>query len=178
MQEKTTIARPYAQAAFAVASEENELQQWSELLHLLGRIVSDPDMIKLIKNPELEREKLADFIFDICADYLSDTRRNFIIVLAEPGRLLVAPEIHALFENLRGEAEGIVDVKVTSAYQLEDDQQQKIRQMMSSRLGKDVNISSETDDTLIGGVVIRAGDSVIDASIKGRLKQLSQYFAE
>lgn len=178
MQEKITIARPYAQAAFVQASEESNLQQWSELLQLLGRLVSDPTMIKLIKNPELEREKLTDIIFDICTDHLSDTRRNFITLLAESGRLLVAPEIHTLFEKLHDEAEGIVDVKVVSAYQLKDEQQSKIKQMMSRRLGKDVNVSSETDETLIGGVVIRAGDSVIDASIRGRLKQLSQNFAE
>ena len=178
MQEKTTIARPYAQAAFNQASEENNLQQWSGLLQLLGQVVSDPVMVSVIKNPKLERKKLADILFDICTDHLSDTGRNFITLLTEAGRLLVAPEIHTLFEKLRAEAEGIVDVNVVSAYPLSEDQEEKIKQVMARRLGKDVNISSDTNDALIGGVVIRAGDSVINASIKGRLEQLSQNFAE
>lgn len=178
MQETTTIARPYAGAVFEQAQSDGELQKWSAMLHILNQVASDPAMQTLIKNPKVGRQQLADIILDICGDRLNKHGRNFVSILIDAGRLPVMPQICKLFEEKKAEAVGIAEVEVISAYPLEDQQQEKIKQVMAKRLGKKVQITAHVDQSLIGGAVIRAGDSVIDASLRGRLKQLGHTFAE
>lgn len=173
MQDKTTIARPYAQAVFETASEESKLSEWSVMLGLLEAIVTDAQMKAVLTNPKLDAAALSDFMLGLCGDVLSETGSNLVKVLADAGRLLIIPELNKLYEQLRAEAEGVVDVTVTSAYELASEQQVSITEAMAKRLGRKVEITSDIDDSLIGGVVIRAGDSVIDASVKGRLKELT-----
>lgn len=173
MQEKTTIARPYAQAVFETASEESKLSEWSEMLGLLDAVVSDAQMQTVLSNPKLDAAALTEFVLGVCGESLNETGSNLVKVLADAGRLAIVPEINNLFEQLRAEAEGVIEVSVTSAYELAADQQAAISEVMAKRLGRKVEITSDVDDSLIGGVVIRAGDSVIDASVKGRLKALA-----
>jgi F-type H+-transporting ATPase subunit delta len=173
MQEKTTIARPYAQAVFETASEESKLNEWSEMLGLLDSIVSDAQMQAVLSNPKLDAAALTDFVLGVSGDSLNETGSNLVKVLADARRLAILPEINNLFEQLKAEAEGVIEVTVTSAYELAADQQAVISEAMAKRLGRKVEITSDIDDSLIGGVVIRAGDSVIDASVKGRLKALA-----
>lgn len=173
MQGKTTIARPYAQAVFETASEEGKLEEWSEMLSLLLTIVTDAQMKTVLNNPKLDAVALSDFIIDVCAQSLSKTGGNLVKVLADAKRLLVIPEIYKLFEQLRSEAEGVIAVGVTTAYKLATKQQLAISEAMAKRLGRKVEIITDVDESLIGGVVIQAGDSVIDASVKGRLKALA-----
>ncbi len=178
MQENTTIARPYARAVFEQAQASGELGKWSAILQLLNQIVADTGMQAVIKNPKVDREQLAGIIFDISGTHLNEHGRNFITVLVDAGRLSVIPQICKLFEEKKSEAEGIAEVDVISAYPLEDQQQEKIKQIMARRLGKKIKFTTHVDQSLIGGAVIRAGDSVIDASLRGRLKQLGHTFAE
>ena len=173
MQEKTTIARPYAQAVFETASEESKLTEWSEMLGLLEAVVTDAQMKSVLTNPKLDAASLSDFVLDVCGDALSETGSNLVRVLAKAGRMAIIPEINKLYEQLRAEAEGVIEVGVTSAYELAPEQQATISEAMAKRLGRKVEIINDIDDSLIGGVVIRAGDSVIDASVKGRLKALA-----
>lgn len=173
MQDKTTIARPYAQAVFETASDDNKLTEWSEMLGLLETVVTDPQMQAVLTNPKLDTVALSDFVLGVCGESLTETGGNFVEVLADARRLSVIPEINRLFEQLRAEAEGVIEVAVTSAYELAADQQATISEAMTKRLGRKVEITNDVDDSLIGGVVIRAGDSVIDASVKGRLKALA-----
>jgi len=173
MQEKTTIARPYAQAVLKTASEESKLNEWSEMLGLLDSIVSDAQMQAVLSNPKLDAAALTDFVLGVSGDSLNETGSNLVKVLADARRLAILPEINNLFEQLKAEAEGVIEVTVTSAYELAADQQAAISEAMAKRLGRKVEITSDIDDSLIGGVVIRAGDSVIDASVKGRLKALA-----
>lgn len=178
MQEKITIARPYAVAAFEQASDEGKLKDWSTMLHVLSLVVSDPQMQAIQDNPKLKSAALLDIVLDICGNYLSDSGRNFVRVLVNVGRLSMAPQIYMLFEQKRMAAEGVAEVEIVSAYPLESAQQQKITDAMGKRLGKKIEISSRTDKSLIGGALIRVGDSVIDASTRGRLKQLGNILAE
>ena len=173
MQDKTTIARPYAQAVFETASEESKLTEWSEMLALLKAVVTDAQMTSVLTNPKLDAAALSDFVLSVCGDALSETGGNLVKVLASASRLPIIPELHSLYEQLRAEAEGVIDVGVTTAYELTAEQQTEISKAMAIRLGRKVEITSDVDDSLIGGVVIRAGDSVIDASVKGRLKALA-----
>ena len=173
MQETLTIARPYAQAVFEQAREEGKFSDWTNMLELLGLVVADDDMKMVLNNPRLDGEFLANFIIEIGSGHLSETGQNFVHVLADAGRLTVLPEISALFAEKRAEAESTVEVEVTSAYPLNAEQESSISKAMAEHFGKNIEITSVINESLIGGVVIKIGDSVIDASMKGRLKELS-----
>lgn len=173
MAEVSTIARPYALAAFKQAKDEKKLGEWSEMIEALALIVSDPLMKGLIANPEVKRDQLAELIIDVGGKALSDTGKNFVRVLAERNRFKYLPEARRIFEQERAEFEGRSKVEVTSAFELNDDQKKNIISAMSKRLGTEVDLSVTVDDALIGGVVIRAGDLVIDASLRGRMSRLA-----
>ena len=177
MLEKTAFARPYAEAAFGQAQEENALGKWSDMLRLLGIIASDPQMQILITNPRAGSGQLQALVLDVCGDRLNRTGTNFVKILLESGRFIFARQIHELFEQLRADAEGVLEVEVVSAFQMEPDQVTKIVDLMKNRYGRNIEISTRVDASLIGGIIIRAGDSVIDASIRGSLRQLSREFA-
>ncbi len=172
MLENTTIARPYATAVFELARETEQVGQWSDMLALLGLLTSDPDMRRLIANPKVSRQQLQELVFDVCGDGLSDHGRNLIKTLVQAERLQYAPYIKELYEQMRADAEGKVDVEVVTAYQLDRQQQDNIAEAMAERLGKQVDIITSIDEALIGGAIIRAGDSIIDASLRGRLTEL------
>lgn len=178
MAEKTTIARPYATAVFELARETPDgLKQWSERLALLRQVVADPGLQSLLDDPRINAAALADLIMGVCGNLLDAAGRRLVETLAESGRLSLAAEIAALYEQLRQEAESVVEVEVTSAFPLEQDEQEKINGMLAGRYQQKLSISAHVDASLIGGVIIRVGDSVIDASIKGKLRQLGNHLA-
>lgn len=172
MLDNTTIARPYARAVFEQARQEGKLEEWSSLLKTLARTVQEPRMRSLLSSPKVSREQLLDIISGVFGGQLSKSNTNFIKVLIDAGRLRYVSHISSQFEEKRAEAEGRVDIKVVTAYELEPEQVNRISAAMSKRLGKKVTVASVVDRSLIGGMVIRAGDSVIDASLRGRLNQL------
>ncbi len=174
MQDTSELVRPYAIAAFQQADEEGKLSDWSDMLALLGTIVSDPLTNRLISNPKVDSSELVGLILDVGGDSFSDSVCNLVKLLAENGKLSLVPELVASFQDERGRREGRSDVSVTSAFELTDQQQRDIAEAMKTRLGTEVTLSVSVDQSLIGGVVIRAGDLVIDASLRGRFNQLSQ----
>lgn len=171
--EATTIARPYAEAIFSRALETDKLDLWADMLELLSAIASDPEISGLISNPRLTRQQMADLLMEIAGSRLSDEGQNTVRLLVENDRLQVLPEIEQLYTRLKSEHEGVLDVTVTSAYDLEPEQEQQLAEALTKKLGRDVRITSEQDESLIGGVRIRAGDTVIDGSVEGQLKQLA-----
>ena len=172
MLENSTIARPYATAVFELAQETGQVEEWSAMLGLLGVLTSDKDMRQLITNPKVSRQQLQDLVFDICGAGLSDLGRNLVKLLVGAGRLQYTANIKDQYEQMRAAAEGKVDVEVVTAYTLDEQQQDSIAEIMAGRLSKQVNIVTSVDESLIGGAIIRAGDSVIDASLRGRLTEL------
>lgn len=172
MFEKTTIARPYAKAAFEIAAEEGAFKSWSELLQVLALAVVDPQMSTLLHSPRVTDEQLLDIVNGLIGESPSDSQQRFIRLLIANSRLQFAPQIEELFEQSRLDAEGMARVKVISAHSLHDAQQEKIKAAMTRRLNKQIELSADTDESLIGGAVIRYGDSVIDASIRGQLEAL------
>lgn len=172
MLEKITIARPYAQAAFEFAREQDDVERWSEMLTLLRAVISNPDMRPLLHDPRVSDEQLYELVAGIAGDVLSEHGSNFVRVLIRAQRLQYLPEIADLFEASLAAAEGRVDVEVIAAYSLEENQEGAISAAMAKRLGKKISISAAEQEALIGGAIIRAGDSVIDASIRGRLNEL------
>ncbi|CAN5704427.1 MAG: F0F1 ATP synthase subunit delta [Gammaproteobacteria bacterium] len=176
MQETATLARPYAQAVFERSREGAQWDEWSGALAFLRLLMQDPMMHKIALDPRIERPKLERLIFDLAGDRLTPEIRNLIRVLLDAGRLQVLPEIARLFEELRAEAQGSIDVEVISAFDLSAEQEQVIVAAMKRRVGKDLKVTTRIDRGLIGGAIVRVGDLVIDASLRGRLQQLSTRF--
>ena len=173
MAEKTTIARPYAQAAFNLAQAAADLKIWSDMLQLMVIVAEEPGMKGLIGNPSVKREQLVELIIDICADNLNEAGKNFLRVLAENKRLNVLVEIAALYERQRAEAEKSVDAQVVSAFTLSEAQLAQFAEALKKRLGRNVNLVAKLDESIIGGAIVQAGDLVIDGSITGQLDKLS-----
>ena len=178
MLEKATIIRPYAEAAFAYALEEKQLSDWSAMLKLLGMIVRDDSMQRIISSPKLSAEELYNFIIDICGDKLSQAGKNFVKILIDARRISLATEISVIFEQKRSAAEGVSEVNVITAYPLDESQIKMITESLGKHTGNKIDINIKEDKDLIGGVIIRAGDSVVDASLRGRLKELNNIIAQ
>jgi F-type H+-transporting ATPase subunit delta len=177
MESNSKTARPYALAAFKQAKEEGDPARWSDMMALLQQVTGHPDVAALIVSPRLKSAQVADFIIDVCGDHLSDTGRNFVRVLAESRRLGLIRDIVAGFEAERAREERRSDVTVTSAFELSEAERNDINVAMTRRLGTKVDITVTVDPALIGGVIIRSGDMVIDASVRGRLNQMAQNVA-
>jgi F-type H+-transporting ATPase subunit delta len=174
MEDASALARPYGLAAFKQAQEEGKVREWSEMLRLLTLVMQDATMRGLIANPKVNDGQVAALIIDVAGDGLSETGANLVRVMAENERLAEISGVAAVFEEERDRVEGRSHVEVTSAFALSDAQAKSIADSMSKRLGTEVDVSVTVDDSLIGGVIIRAGDTVIDASLRGRLGQLGQ----
>ena len=172
MAEAITVARPYAQAAFMYANAQQALKDWSDMLSLLAAIAGDAAMHDLIDSPHLTETQLADLFIQVAGDNVNDSGANFIRILAENGRLTLLPEIAALYEIQRRAAEGTVQAELVTAFPASDAQQAEVIASLSKRLGRAIELSCSTDTGLLGGAIIRAGDLVIDGSVRGKLERL------
>jgi F-type H+-transporting ATPase subunit delta len=173
MADKTTIARPYARAAFEEAKGDKQLAPWSEALRTGATVIKDSRVQNLLGNPHVKPAQLAELISAIAGDSLGEDGKNFVRTLAENRRLGYLPEISKLFDQLKDAAEGVVDVTVTSAAPLDEQQQRLLAEALRKRLKRDVRLHTQTDAALIGGAVLRAGDLVIDGSLRTRLEQIA-----
>lgn len=173
MAEYTTSARPYARAVYALATETSSVDSWSEALALLAAVVADAGMQELLDQPQLGKEQKAELMLKVLSDKLSQQQQNLVRLLAENGRLRALPEVAHQFEIYRAEAEGKVEAEVISAFALTEKQEKAITKMLKSKLGRDVSITTSTDESLIGGVIIKAGDTIIDGSMKSQLESLA-----
>jgi F-type H+-transporting ATPase subunit delta len=182
MADKNTIARPYARAAFAVAKENDALDELSRSLGIAKDILADGQVTSFLANPAMTDDQRLEFLSGLFAEAAgkdsvfagsSEHGKNFLKLLLEYGRVDVLPEISDRFDALKAEVENTVDVTVTSASELSSAQVSEIETALKSRLGRNVNLSTEIDEDLIGGAVIRAGDVVIDGSVRSRLEGLA-----
>lgn len=173
MAEKSTIARPYAEAVFALAKEQSKLKDWSDVLNTAAIVVSNADMQALISNTNVSKDQVASMILDICGKNFSAEGKNLIKLLAENRRLTLLEEIAAQYEELRAEEEKTIDAEVVSAFEVSAAQQKQIAEKLKARLGREVSLSCRVDPTLLGGAIIKAGDLVIDGSTKGQIQKLS-----
>lgn len=173
--EITTVARPYARAAFSCAlDEDNGLATWSRMLALLKAVLLDPRVSELLDDPLLTTETQKKTLADLMAGDLSEKGANFVDVLADNDRLALIPAVSDMFEQLRASYEKTIEVEVQSAFEVSEDEEAKLADALKRKLQRDVNIHTTVDESLIGGVLIKADDTVIDDSIRGRLSRLSQ----
>jgi len=173
MAELLTVARPYAKAAFEYARDHEALDSWSKALGFLSAAVANNDVRRLLGSPKLENDKKVALLSDMLPEQSTDVSR-FLDTLADQGRLLALPFIAEQFEHLRADHEQRVEVLVTSAYELDSQQQTKLANALKKRLNREISITTQVEKALIGGVILRAGDTVIDGSVRGRLNRLSE----
>ncbi|MDO4682144.1 MAG: F0F1 ATP synthase subunit delta [Lautropia sp.] len=172
MAEALTIARPYAEAAFKLAAETASLAEWSDALSRLTQVMKADAAQDLLDNPKIDRARAAAIVSE-AAGPLGPQQRNFVQVLAENGRLGFLPDISALFEESRNKHDGVLEVRIDSAFPLNDKQVADIVKALEARFGKGIKATTTVNPELIGGVSIQIGDEVIDASVRGKLAQLA-----
>ncbi|MDW6018463.1 F0F1 ATP synthase subunit delta [Vibrio plantisponsor] len=172
MSNLTTIARPYAKAAFDFAVEKQQLTQWSEMLAFAAEVTNNEQIHELLTS-SASAEKLAEIFIAICGEQFDEYGQNLLKVMAENGRLRAIPDVFEQFVALKKEYEKNIDVEVISATELSEQQLSDISSKLEQRLERKVQLNCSVDETLLGGVVIRAGDLVIDNSARGRLNRLS-----
>ena len=174
--ESSTVARPYARSAFSCALDQREgLAEWSRVLRLLSVIVNESVVQASLDNPLLTREDQVRLLVDLVDDELLSTQaRNFIEVLAENGRLGLIPTITEQYEMMKSNHEKTLDVSITSAFEVSVQNKQVLTETLAKRLQRNINLETEVDQSLIGGVLIKTEDTVIDDTVRGRLERLAQ----
>jgi F-type H+-transporting ATPase subunit delta len=173
MAERITTARPYAKAIFALARKNNSLAEVGATLARAAEVVSDPRVHALLGSPHVTPAQLAELVSGVTGSSLDENGRNFVSLLAQNRRLGFLPEIAALFEQMKAEVENAVEVEVIAASKLTPDQESRYAAALQKKLGRQVRLHTKVDGSLIGGAVLKAGDLVIDGSIKGRLERLA-----
>ncbi len=171
MANTTTVARPYAKAILAVAREQNTLLAWSQELHFLSQIVSDPIGHKIISNLALLPGEKVDFITSVATD-LSPEAKNLLKCLARVKRLLILPELYKMYEIMRCELEGLVNVSLTVAETIDNNVAENIVAPYAKNHQERVSVTQKVDESLISGAIAQIGNRVIDGSLMGRLQSL------
>jgi F-type H+-transporting ATPase subunit delta len=177
MSEAITTARPYAQAIFDEAQRLDDLKGWSAALTILAESLSNEDVKAVVSNPRVAKRKIEELVVELCGTQFSTEQTNLIRVLVEGRRLDVVTEILVMFEALRAEAEKFAEVAVTSAFELSDAQKQKIASALKVRMQCEIKLTCKVDNDLLGGIVIRANDKVIDGSARTRLEEMAVVMA-
>lgn len=173
MSDMTPVARPYARAAFELAQAKDALQAWDEQLGLLAAIAGDEQVRAILSDPRVDRPAKAGLLLDIGEGHLIDEVRNFVRLLAENGRLPALPAVHAEFAALKAATEQRVVARVVSYRKVTQAQEKQLLDALEARFGCEVELDCSVDESLLGGVVVRAGDLVIDGSVRGQLNRLA-----
>jgi len=173
MSELTTAARPYARAVFEMAENSGKLSEWSDMLGFMSGVANNEQVVELLASPKMAKQSGADAFIELADGQLNDEAKNLVSMLAENNRLSLLPEMSAIYEVLKDEAEGSVEAIVTAAKKLTQDEEKSISDALGKRLGRKVKLKVSVDDALLGGAIIQAGDLVIDGSLKGRLSKMT-----
>lgn len=174
MAELSTLARPYAKAAFSASVDSGSITEWSTALQTLAIITKTEQVSELIGNPSVSALDKAKSIAAVAGNECNEGAANLLVVLAENHRFALLPEISDQFEQLKADHEKSAEVVVTSAFKLSDAQQKVLIKKLTAKLDRDVSLSVDVNPALIGGVIIKAGDIVIDDSVRGKLLKLAE----
>lgn len=174
MAELATIARPYAEAAFALARESGALPAWADSLALLAGVVSDDRVAAAVDNPKLGHAQKQAIFTTLLGDKLPAAAQNFVRVLLDADRIKLLPQINAQFQALKREHESVAQATVVSAFPLTDTQRAEISAALAKRFGRSIELIEQTDTGLMGGARIIVGDQVIDRSVAGQLAKMER----
>jgi F-type H+-transporting ATPase subunit delta len=170
MSELSTLARPYAEATFKRALETDTTEQWLTTLAFVATVVNNTLFLAIIDNPNVNNEQLTRLLLDICQSKITLENENFLKLLIQNNRLMLANEIYKLYEAQKANEEGYIDVNVRSAYAFTQEDEEKFSIILGKEFKKTVRLTIEIDTSLIGGFIAKAGDLVIDGSVKGQLQ--------
>lgn len=173
MAEIATLARPYANAVFALAKSRDRLDKWSRMLGLLAAAAATDEVRALVGAATISKPVKARMLIDVVGDELDDRGQRFVQVLADNGRLDLLVEVARQYEVRKADAERVLEVEIAAAVELTDEQKQGFAAALRERLDQAVEVTTAVDANLVGGAVIRAGDTVIDGSVRGRLTRLA-----
>jgi F-type H+-transporting ATPase subunit delta len=171
--ESTTIARPYAEAAFALAREQDALPAWSQMLRLCAEVVRDPRVARTLDNPRLSAPEKSTLLLGITGDRLNEDARSFVRVLVDADRIGLLPEVSTLFDALKDHTEGAAKADIETAFELSAEQLAELTAALERRFGKRIEASVRINPALIGGARVSVGDSVIDASVQAKLAAMA-----
>jgi F-type H+-transporting ATPase subunit delta len=172
MSAQSNVARPYAQALFELAQEQDNLSGWQDQLQLLAAVSSDPSLARLTNDPHVSAGQLADLIIEVCGDSLHSEGRNLVKLIVKNDRVSDMADIAEAYTARKADAEKVVAAEMITAAEMDQDQQKKFSDALQKTLGRTVELDFSVDEELIGGAVIRAGDWVVDGSVKAQLEQL------
>ncbi len=173
MSDSKTIARPYAKAAFNFAVENNVIDQWSSSLTFLAEVVQHENIYQLVIGSS-KPEQLIESLQTICEGYIDQSVKNLLMVMAENDRVLLLPDVSELFLEFVQTYQKVADVDVISAQDLSEQDKLSLSSKLEQRLDRKVNLNCSIDNSLIGGVIVKAGDLVIDNSVRSRLDRMSE----
>jgi len=173
MAEAITVARPYAEAVYKLAVNNQGLSEWSKMLQLAAAIAEDDGVKRLIGNPVISAKQLGEIFLDIGKNKFNSGARNLIMLLADNKRILVLPQISQLFEQLKAQHEGVLEAKIVSAFVMEGRQLKKLIEDLERKFKRKIEAQVSIDSELIGGVKVEIGDEILDASIRGKLEAMA-----
>ncbi len=173
MAEIATIARPYAEAVFAMADKVADLAGWSQRLSGLAAITAHPEVRALIGNPKVQGAQLVELVTTLAQGSLPAETKTLVQTLVANGRLAVLPEVAAQFEALKNERESRVDAHITTAFELPPAELQSLVADLERRFKRKVHASVSVDRELIGGARVVVGDEVIDGTVRGKLAAMA-----
>lgn len=173
MADFTTAARPYAKAVYDLARESNDLDSWGDALANLANVINDATMSEMLSNPDMGKQQKGELVIKVMGDNLNDKQQNLVKLMAENNRLALMNDVLEQFEVARAKAENKIEAEVVSAFELSAEQTDELINTLKNKLGSDVTLTTTIDESLIGGVIIKAGDTIIDASMKSQLDSLA-----
>jgi F-type H+-transporting ATPase subunit delta len=174
MAELHTIARPYAQAAFALARDANALPAWGAALQLAAAVVTDVKVAASLDNPRLNADDKAALVLSICGEKLGPEQRNFLRVLIDADRVALLPQVWTQFLELKDEAEGVAKARIESAFPMTDHQLAELTGALEKRFGRRIEATVFVDPALIGGARITVGDTVVDGTVQAQLQAMAR----
>jgi F-type H+-transporting ATPase subunit delta len=174
MAELHTIARPYAQAAFALAREGNALPSWGAALQLAATVVTDAKVAAALDNPRLTAEDKSALLLSICGDKLDVEQRNFLRVLIDADRVALLPQVRTQFLELKDGAEGVAKARIESAFPMTDGQVAELTGALEKRFGRRIEATVVVDPALIGGARVTVGDTVVDGTVQAQLQAMAR----
>ena len=172
MARRSSTPRRYAEAAFEVAMRDGTLERWRAELDMAAGLAGDRRAIAVLGNPSIAIERRAAALSDMLADRVSQPVLNLVQLALRRGRIEDLPRIAAEFRRLDDERQGIVHATVTSAAELTQDEVRELTTRLERSTGGRIALDVEVDPSLLGGLVVRVGDRLIDGSVRGRLERL------
>lgn len=172
MAELNTLARPYAKAIFELAQKNDSFEMWSSQLQILSQVAKDPRVTSIIADQTLPIPEVLSLVLNVTGSFLDNSGKNLVTILAEKRRLAILPEIASLYSELKNEAENLMDVEFITAVPIDELEKDKFSKLLQKKLTRTIKMHCQVDTNILGGFLAKAGNYVLDGSLKGQLTEL------